>query len=83
VETQTYVIAAAQAGRHNASRESYGHSLIVDPWGDVVARLEDPEATGIAVRHGGGAAAGYRCHWHCGKALWGCSWRIPMPLALR
>lgn len=38
-----------QAGRHNAKRESYGHSLIVDPWGEVVARLEDPLATGIAV----------------------------------
>lgn len=38
-----------QAGRHNEKRESYGHSLIIDPWGKVVARLEDPLATGIAV----------------------------------
>jgi predicted amidohydrolase len=49
IECQAYVIAAAQAGRHNAKRESYGHSLIIDPWGVVVARLDDPEATGIAV----------------------------------
>lgn len=49
IETQSYVIAAAQAGRHNERRESYGHSLIVDPWGTVVARLKDPLATGIAV----------------------------------
>lgn len=49
VECQCYVIAAAQAGRHNEKRESYGHSLIIDPWGRVVARLEDPSATGIAV----------------------------------
>jgi len=48
IETQSYVIAAAQAGRHNEKRESYGHSLIVDPWGTVVGRLEDPLATGIA-----------------------------------
>lgn len=39
----------AQAGKHNEKRESYGHSLIIDPWGEVVGRLEDPLATGIAV----------------------------------
>jgi predicted amidohydrolase len=43
------VIAAAQAGRHNEKRDSYGHSLVVDPWGQVVGRLEDPLATGLAV----------------------------------
>lgn len=31
------MIAAAQFGRHNEKRESYGHSLVVDPWGVVVA----------------------------------------------
>jgi predicted amidohydrolase len=43
IETQCYVIAAAQQGRHDDGglRESFGHSLIVDPWGDVLA-----EATG-------------------------------------
>lgn len=49
IECQSYVIAAAQAGRHNAKRESYGHSIIVDPWGTVVAKREDPLDTGIAV----------------------------------
>jgi predicted amidohydrolase len=49
VETQCYVIAAAQAGKHNEKRESYGHSIIVDPWGKVIAKLDDPLATGIAV----------------------------------
>lgn len=49
IETQTYVIAAAQAGRHDEKRESYGHSLIVDPWGEVVGRLSSGEVTGIAV----------------------------------
>ena len=38
IECQCYVIAAAQAGRHNEKRESYGHSLIIDPWGEVVGR---------------------------------------------
>jgi predicted amidohydrolase len=49
IETQCWVVAAAQAGAHNERRRSYGHSMIIDPWGEVVARLEDPEATGIAV----------------------------------
>ncbi|PNH11452.1 Nitrilase 1, partial [Tetrabaena socialis] len=49
IECQAYVVAAAQAGRHNGKRESYGHALIVDPWGTVVAALPDPHATGIAV----------------------------------
>lgn len=47
IETQSYVIAAAQAGPHNAKRVSYGHSMIVNPWGQVVAQLggefEEPQ----------------------------------------
>ncbi|KAI4127794.1 MAG: hypothetical protein LQ338_003023 [Usnochroma carphineum] len=39
IETQSYVIAAAQVGSHNEKRTSYGHSMIVSPWGDVVAEL--------------------------------------------
>ena len=49
VECQCYVVAAAQAGKHNEKRESYGHSVIIDPWGRVVGKLNDPSATGIAV----------------------------------
>uniref|UniRef100_A0A7C9A475 CN hydrolase domain-containing protein n=1 Tax=Opuntia streptacantha TaxID=393608 RepID=A0A7C9A475_OPUST len=49
IETQCYVIAAAQAGKHNQNRESYGDSLIIDPWGTVVGRLSDRLSTGIAV----------------------------------
>jgi deaminated glutathione amidase len=40
-ETQSYVIAAAQAGPHNEKRTSYGHSMIVSPWGEIVAKLGD------------------------------------------
>jgi hypothetical protein len=50
IECQAYVVAAAQAGKHNEKRESYGHALIVDPWGEVVARLDDPLATGEGFR---------------------------------
>ncbi|OAF61011.1 Carbon-nitrogen hydrolase [Pseudogymnoascus destructans] len=39
IETQSYVIAAAQVGQHNEKRTSYGHSMIVDPWGKIVAEL--------------------------------------------
>ncbi len=40
IECQCYVIAAAQAGQHNAKRESYGHALIIDPWGGRAARCQ-------------------------------------------
>ncbi|ONK54892.1 uncharacterized protein A4U43_UnF10000 [Asparagus officinalis] len=49
IETQCYVIAAAQAGKHNEKRESYGDSLIIDPWGKILARLPDRLSTGIAI----------------------------------
>ncbi|KAK0665440.1 putative amidohydrolase [Cercophora samala] len=40
IETQSYVVAAAQMGRHNENRTSYGHSMIVDPWGEIVAEVK-------------------------------------------
>ncbi|KHN27085.1 Nitrilase like 1 [Glycine soja] len=49
IETQCYVIAAAQAGKHNDKRESYGNTLIIDPWGTIVGRLPDRLSTGIVV----------------------------------
>ncbi|XP_055811358.1 deaminated glutathione amidase, chloroplastic/cytosolic [Solanum dulcamara] len=49
IETQCYVIAAAQAGKHNEKRESYGDTLIIDPWGTIVGRLSDRSSTGITV----------------------------------
>lgn len=36
IESQCYVIAAAQYGRHNDKRESFGHSLAIDPWGRLI-----------------------------------------------
>ena len=50
IETQCFVLAAAQAGTHNERRQSYGHAMVVGPWGVVVAKVPGgPEATGIAV----------------------------------
>jgi predicted amidohydrolase len=37
IETGCYVFAAAQCGRHGGGRTSYGHSLIIDPWGKILA----------------------------------------------
>ncbi len=45
IEDQVWVVAPAQWGRHNDKRESYGHSLIVDPWGAIVA--ERAEGDGV------------------------------------
>ncbi|KAL4658685.1 hypothetical protein GN956_G2215 [Arapaima gigas] len=36
IETQCFVLAAAQVGNHHAKRASYGHALAVDPWGEVL-----------------------------------------------
>ncbi len=44
VEASAYVISAAQVGQHADGRETYGHSLVVDPWGDVL--LDMGEAAG-------------------------------------
>ncbi len=37
IENQAYVVAPAQWGRHPGNRQTYGHSMIVDPWGQIVA----------------------------------------------
>lgn len=47
IENQCWVLAAGQSGRHNSKRASYGHSLIIDPWGDIRAEVEAGEGIGI------------------------------------
>jgi nitrilase len=43
VENLAFVVAAAQTGEHANDRETWGHSMIVDPWGEVLAqRARDP-----------------------------------------
>ena len=48
IECQCYVIAPAQHGRHNARRRSFGHSLIVDPWGEVIAECDGGDSFALA-----------------------------------
>jgi predicted amidohydrolase len=43
IENGAFVIAAAQGGLHEDGRETYGHSLIVDPWGRVLAEAAHDE----------------------------------------
>ncbi|XP_063802889.1 deaminated glutathione amidase isoform X2 [Pseudophryne corroboree] len=41
IENQCYVVAAAQTGAHNQRRTSFGHAMVVDPWGVVIAQCQD------------------------------------------
>lgn len=47
IENQCYVIAAAQWGYHNEKIQTYGHSVVIDPWGDIVMDLEDGVKVGV------------------------------------
>jgi nitrilase len=49
IENLCYVLAPAQVGRHANGRETYGNAMIVDPWGEVLARVEN--LPGIAIAH--------------------------------
>jgi len=40
IETQSYVVAANQVGVHSNQRETWGHSMIIDPWGEIIAEIE-------------------------------------------
>ncbi|UTW55740.1 carbon-nitrogen hydrolase family protein [Kordiimonas sp. SCSIO 12610] len=37
IETGAYILAAAQTGLHETGRETFGHSLVIDPWGQIIA----------------------------------------------
>ncbi|MBX3261920.1 MAG: carbon-nitrogen hydrolase family protein [Labilithrix sp.] len=48
IENQVFVLAPAQHGRHPRGRATYGKSLIVDPWGDVLAQASEGEGVALA-----------------------------------
>lgn len=48
IEATAFVIAAAQSGQHADGRATYGHSLVVDPWGEVVLDMGEGDGLGFA-----------------------------------
>lgn len=48
IEAELFVVAAAQAGRHEDGRETYGHSLVADPWGELVLEMGAEPGLGFA-----------------------------------
>lgn len=47
IESAAFVIAAAQSGGHEDGRETYGHSLVIDPWGEILLDMGDGEGLGF------------------------------------
>jgi predicted amidohydrolase len=48
IEAGLFVVAAAQVGRHQDGRNTFGHSLVVDPWGDVLLDMGEDTRVGFA-----------------------------------
>jgi predicted amidohydrolase len=48
IEQQCYVLAAAQTGTHFGRRASYGHAMIIDPWGTILAQCGEGEGAAVA-----------------------------------
>lgn len=48
IEAELFVVAAAQAGRHEDGRDTYGHSLVADPWGELLLEMGSEPGLGFA-----------------------------------
>jgi predicted amidohydrolase len=48
IEHQCYVLAANQTGVHSPGKESYGHSMVIDPWGTKLADTGEPPGIALA-----------------------------------
>ena len=57
IETGCYVFAPAQGGRHACGRETFGHSLVVAPWGEIVAEAAHDEPCVLIAEIDGGRVA--------------------------
>ena len=48
IEAGLFVVAAAQVGRHEDGRQTFGHSLVIDPWGEVLLDMSEERGVGFA-----------------------------------
>jgi predicted amidohydrolase len=48
IEAGLFIVAAAQVGRHADGRQTFGHSLVIDPWGDIVLDMGEEPGVGFA-----------------------------------
>jgi|TARA_B100000959_G_scaffold139707_1_gene146820 nitrilase len=48
IENQCYLIAAGQGGRHNEKRQTWGHSMIISPWGSILSQVDEGEGIALA-----------------------------------
>ena len=48
IETQSFVLAPAQYGKHDTGRETYGRSMVIDPWGTILAQVPDGGELAVA-----------------------------------
>lgn len=48
IESACFVIASAQIGKHDDGRETYGHSFVIDPWGEILLDMGDKTGLGFA-----------------------------------
>ncbi len=71
IEDQAWVVAAAQWGQHNDKRESFGHTLICDPWGTIVAERDAGDGVVVATLDGA-TVAKRRAQMPCARhaTLW-------------
>lgn len=60
IENGAWLVAAAQGGRHEDGRETYGHSMIVDPWGRIVAEADHDEPAVVVAEIDPAASAAAR-----------------------
>ena len=52
IENQAWVVAAAQWGQHNEKRQSFGHTLVADPWGTIAGEQASGDGVVLAVLDG-------------------------------
>ena len=48
IEAGLFIVAAAQVGRHEDGRQTFGHSLVIDPWGEVLLDMGEEKGVGFA-----------------------------------